>query len=247
MVEATVHFANSVADFINHILYNNARATTLIVCSTRTQFLEQLAASISLESRLHTRNDDEQQQHVEEDERADSSSESVERPHPLLTKTIGLIAQSQKVKLIFCPSLEHLRAYLSIFRIPPEDRQKGLQEPAIPEYRRSSLAILDLVALHSMTSEFSAQGLSRTLAIAVEAAARAATDLVLCECNDAVDTRNLERGERLWDLHVPLLSGAVRLGDGRNTWSGRHVSVKRVAQRWFRFEERETLTTDMNV
>ncbi|KAL1967961.1 hypothetical protein VTN77DRAFT_2378 [Rasamsonia byssochlamydoides] len=234
-MQATVHFANLVSDFVNHILCNNnARATTLVVCSTRTQFLEQLAASIAAESRLHQQDHPEDQQQHVEDEQANLSSEAAERPHPLLTKTIGLLAQSRKVKLVFCPSVEHLRAYLSTLRVTSEDC-------------RGRLAILDLVAVHYTTSEFSAQGLSRTLAIAVEAAARAATDLVLCECNDAVDPQNLERGERLWDLHVPLLSGAVRLGDGRSTWSGRHVSVKRVAQRWFQFDEREPITTHMDI
>ncbi|KAL1987056.1 hypothetical protein VTN96DRAFT_4930 [Rasamsonia emersonii] len=239
MVQATVHFANLVSDFVNHILCYNARATILVVCSTRTQFLEQLAASIAVESRLHQREGHNEQL---EDGTEDPPSESVERRHRLLTKTIGLIAQSRKVKLVFCPSVEHLRAYLSTLRITSEDGQKRLQESAGPEeYRRRCLAILDLVAVHYTTSEFSAKGLSRTLAIVVEAAARAAADLVLCECNDALDPQNLERGEKLWDLQVPLLSGAVRLEDGRSSWSGRHVSVKRVAQRWFQFENTDMM------
>lgn len=239
MVQATVHFANLVSDFVNHLLCCNARETTLVVCSTRTQFLDQLAASIAVASRLHQREGHDEQL---EDDTADPPSESAERRHRLLTKTIGLIAQSRNVKLVFCPSVEHLRAYLSTLRITSEDGQKkGLQESAGPgEYRSRCLAILDLVAVHYTTSEFSAQGLSRTLAIAVEAAARTATDLVLCECNDALGPQNLERGERLWDLQVPLLSSAVGLGDGRSSLSGRHLSVKRVAQRWFQFE-----TTDM--
>ena len=53
--------------------------------------------------------------------------------------------------------------------------------------------------------------------------------------------RNPERGPRLWDARVGLLSGGVRLGGGEGGASvgiGRTVSVRRVVGRWFEFEEK---------
>lgn len=239
MIEARVRPAGLVSDFINHIFYDNARPTILIVCSTRAQFLTQLSASICLQQ-SRPQNDlvgDEQERDIEEMDESGLTTESIRPPHPLLAKSIGLIAQSRRVQLVFCPSVDQLRAYLSTFHARREERHGGPGDSTGDECDNGQLAILDLVAVHYMSLEFSAQGLSRTLAIAVEAAARETTDLLLCECNDAVVPQNLGRGQRLWDLHLPLLSSTLRVGDGETSWTGPHVSVKRVAQRWFRFEE----------
>jgi hypothetical protein len=246
MIDATVRPAELVSDFINYILYSNARPTLLIVCSTRAQFLSQLAASISIQQqRLQDyRVADEPERDIEDTDESGLAPESIQSPHPLLAKSIGLIAQSRKVKLVFCPSVDRLRAYLSTFHVRRKEKQGGTTDSTKDESDNGLLAILDLAATHYVSLEFSAQGLSRTLSIAVEAAAREATDLLLCECNDAVVPQNPGRGQRLWDLHVPLLSSTLRVGDGGTSWTGRHVSVRRVARRWFRFEESEPNVAD---
>ncbi|KAL2006223.1 hypothetical protein VTN00DRAFT_9877 [Thermoascus crustaceus] len=235
-----IHFSDLVSDFLHYILENNASRTTLIVCGTRDSFLEQLSASVH--PRPSARNPspayEEQNQHDGNTDLLLGRVEHVEHISPLLTKTIGLLANSRKVRLEFCPTLEHLRAYLSVLRIS-RDKQNQTHH-----HGRPMLAILDLVALHCTTSEFSAQGLSRTFAIAVEAAAREKMDLVLCECKDAIDAQNGELGERLWYLHVPLLSGSIRTGE-EGAWSGPSVPVKRIAQRWFHFDEKEDVMTDI--
>ncbi|KAJ5086498.1 hypothetical protein NUU61_007805 [Penicillium alfredii] len=183
--------------------------TYLIVCATKAEFLVQLAAAIR-----------------------------GQRAHPasaggpdLLTNTIGLLAKSSKIRLIFCPSLESLRAYLAVLS-PAERVAPG--DAADP--RRRFLAVLDIVALHANTSEFSAQGLSRTLAATVEAASRAEMDLTLYECTNALDP-STDRGRGLWDVQVPLLNGSVRMRDDGSAWGGRGASVKRIAQRWFEFDQ----------
>lgn len=144
------------------------------------------------------------------------------------------------MRLIFCPTLEHLRAYVSVIRVP---------SPLISDelnYNRPLLTVVDLLALHVRTSEFSAQGLSRTLAAAVEAAARKGLDLLLCECRNALDSA-APSGQRLWYEHVPILNGSVRMGGEDSIWRGRGVTVKRVAERWFEFDETGSTTTAVDI
>ena len=96
------------------------------------------------------------------------------------------------------------------------------------------------MSLHHGTSEFSVQGLSRSLSLAVSAAAaRSATQLRLAECADVHDPSNPAMGFRVWDSQVPLLSGSVRLSGEGGNWAGRSISVRRVVARWFIFEERK--------
>jgi hypothetical protein len=99
------------------------------------------------------------------------------------------------------------------------------------------LVILDMIALHVTTTEFSAQGLSRTFATSAESASRAKMDLMLCECTNAVDTMSADWGSKLWDTQVPLLNGSVRIRGEEGNWGGRGISIKQVAQRWFDFDE----------
>ncbi|KAJ0425594.1 hypothetical protein BJY00DRAFT_183155 [Aspergillus carlsbadensis] len=198
--------AQWVTDFLQNTLDQNRNFSTIIVCATRDSFLEQLTATVQLHSAEATGN------------------------HHLLTKSLGLLSRSHKIKTVFCPTLEHLRAYLSVGVRPQAPAAEGKQN------RRSLLAILNPLSLHFSTLEFSAQGLSRTLASAVEVSYRANLDIVLCECQDALDPANTELGEALWYVDVPLISNSTRVGPGGSTWSGRSVPVKRVVERWFQFE-----------
>lgn len=198
-----IYSCDYVTDFLRRILYHNeAYLTTILVCSTREHFLEQLVAAILSPAE------------------GNAASEGPQ----FLTKTIGLLSQSSKIKLVFCPSLENLRAYISVLSMASTKPQSN---------RRPLLGVLNPLALHRSTSEFSAQGLSRTLAAAVEVTARQGVNLVLCECLDAMD------GERepLWSVQVPLLNQTARIGADESTGRGGNVTVKRVVQRWFEFEE----------
>ena len=200
----TVAFCNLVTDLLQQLL-DTGTDTRLIVCGTRTEFLVQLAAAI-------------------QSQRADSS---VIPRHDLLTQTIGLLANSSRIQLTFCSSLESLRAYLAALGSTGKD-QPGKQQ---------LLAILDMVALHGTTTEFSAQGLSRTFAAAVETASRVGLDLMLCECSNSMIPTSDDWGGRLWDTRVPLLNGSVRIRGEEGSWGGRGVSIKQIAQRWFDFDE----------
>ncbi|KAL5002061.1 hypothetical protein BDV10DRAFT_130039 [Aspergillus recurvatus] len=197
--------ARWVTDFLQYIL-DHDHFSILIVCAARETFLEQLLAAVHLHS-------------------------TAPGNHELLAKRLGLLSMSRKVKTVFCPTLEHLRAYLSTGvdgQLLATDRR---------EESRPFLAILNPLALHRSTREFSGQGLSRTFASAVEVSSRTNMDLFLCECRDALDPNNTDTGEALWYTEVPLLSNSLCSGSEGNYWTGRMVPVKRVVQRWFRFGE----------
>lgn len=200
-----------VTDLLQQLL-DTGSETRLIVCGTKTEFLIQLSWAI----------------------RARHADTDASPCHDLLTKTIGLLANSSKIQLAFCPSLESLRAYLAVLR-PDDAKIHGTETES--RRNRPILVILDMVALHVTTTEFSAQGLSRTFAASVESASWAKMDLILCECTNAVDSSSADWGGKLWDTQVPLLNGSVRIRGEEGNWGGRGVSIKQVAQRWFQFDE----------
>ncbi|KAJ5782905.1 hypothetical protein N7457_004679 [Penicillium paradoxum] len=206
----TIAHCGLVSDLLQQLLEGNSD-TNLIVCATKAAFLAQLTAAIR-------------------SQRADPTAAV---GHDLLTKTIGLLARSSKIRLTFCPSLESLRAYLAVFSpvggVAAEDRTQC--------HDRHLLVILDMIALHVTTSEFSAQGISRTLASAVEAGFRAGMDLRLYECINALDPSCADWGRNLWDVNVPLLNGSVRMRGDESIGNKRGVTVKRVAERWFKFDQ----------
>ncbi|KAJ6144587.1 hypothetical protein N7470_008482 [Penicillium chermesinum] len=77
----TVAACNLVTDLLQRLL-EAGTTTNLIVCGTRSEFLVQLSAAISTQ-------------------RADAEPPV---PNDLLTKTIGLLAKSSRIRLTFCPS-----------------------------------------------------------------------------------------------------------------------------------------------
>lgn len=197
-----IHLSDGVTNFLQYIINKDASSTSLIICSTRDSFLDKTrAACVHLEDTVGS--------------------------CQLFTKTIGLLSKSSRVKVAFCPTLEHLRAYLSSVQLT----DRAFQDVAAEGERSSRplVAILDPLALHVPTSEFSAQGLSRTFAAAVEATSGEATNLILCESWDVSNPTD-SSGEALWYVDVPLLNSSVRMG-------GQNVPVKRIAQRWFEFKE----------
>jgi hypothetical protein len=226
-MKATITNFEYATDLLEHLIDSHASPTTLAICSTRKDFLAQIAPAILTPRPQEIPSS--QESFIDDD----PTPRSNPLPHRLLIPTLQLLARSRTIKLVYCPSIDTLRAYLSSYAGPvvvPESTG-SVSSP------KPLLAILDLVLLHHATSEFSVQGLMRTFASAVEAANRNSMDLLLCECKDIHDPTNPGRGPRLWDTDVPLLSGSVRLGSGGSSFAGRMVSVRRVAGRWFSFEK----------
>ena len=230
-MKATITNFEYATDLLEHLIDSHANLTTLAICSTRKDFLTQIAPII-----LTPRPQEippSQESFIDDD----PTPKSNPLPHRLLIPTLQLLARSRTIKLVYCPSIDTLRAYLSSYAAPVVAPVVGPESTGSVSSSKPLLAILDLVLLHHATSEFSVQGLMRTFASAVETANRNSMDLLLCECKDIHDPTNPSRGLRLWDTDVPLLSGSVRLGSGGSSFAGRMVSVRRVAGRWFSFEK----------
>ncbi|PLN76548.1 hypothetical protein BDW42DRAFT_19189 [Aspergillus taichungensis] len=217
-----IYCCDWVTEFLQYILDTTTEPVSLIICSTRDSFLVNLALTIQSQPK-HTPN-------IQE----------------LLKDTIGLLANSTRVRLIFCPTLEHLRAYIGVLR-PTNDDNVQHGTAAGQNQRPPLVAILNCLALHLPTSEFSAQGLSRTLAAAVEVTSQKGMDLVLCECRDAASSADPMRGEALWYAQVPLLNSAVRTGGDNAAGGGLTVPVKSIAQRWFECSGTSRSETDTTI
>lgn len=221
--------SNRFVETIDFILKQNI-PTTIIICATRSTFLTDLQEELQRTG-------------------IDPLSNSRDHgdllfTHPLLSPTLNLLATSKRVHLVFTPTLAHLRAYLSAFATKSRATSPQCHEPSSGV---SLLVMLSLVALHRPTSEYSAQGLSRTLAIAVETASLTNMKLVLVENYtddengdvgglNGLATRALNRAQQdLWKEQVPILSGSIRVGNGKGIWAGRTVDVGKVLGRWCKF------------
>ncbi len=211
--------------FVNYILHHQAMHATVVICSTRESFLEEVYASMS---------------NVDGNEDGDD-----EAALPLLVPTIHQLAISRTIHLAFAPNLAHLRAYLATHErntILDSQTSTRNQERSIP-----ILAVFGMLHLHCCTSEYSAQGLSRTFAIAVESATASSRRLVVVEALGNAPNEELMHATEIdtvvpsdpWKDQVPLLNGSTRFGREDRTWAGRTVEAARIASRWCTFAQPE--------
>jgi hypothetical protein len=215
-------FMNSIwtkYDYISELLEDTILQTPqsqidLIVCSAKEDFVSQVLAE------LH-------QHHLEDGDDQDETVDPASN-HILLSRSLHVLSASQHINLIFCPTITVLRGYLSGF-----GHNLTKSSPAL-----GPIVILNLLAMHHGTSEFTLQGLSQTFATAVSAAHRTGRALKLVECKDVSDPSNPHRGTALWHAEVQLLSAAIKLGDAGQSWGRRTISTMRIASRWFEVEER---------
>lgn len=219
-------------DFISYV-EDQAVASIIVVCSAKQAFMDQLLAAC-LESPKLTPDPATDPHHTES---------TPTGTHRLLQQpSLRMLASSQRIKLAFCPDVVHLRAYLSTFKASREDE--------------NLLAILNPVELHRPTSAFSAQGLNRTFSLAVEAALRAGSRLLIGECaspgrntpQTVMETGVAAAGAALdeapplatsdpWEEEVSILNVTTKsFSAGGRGWVGRTVKIRRVAGRWCTFE-----------
>ncbi len=221
------------SDLIKFILQSHSVPTTLIVCSSREGFLEHLRATIHHTDPVNPS--------------GPPKDESSNVLHPFLIPTIHLLTTSKTITLAFTPTLPHFRAYLATFYSSFSEssaftaRTLSYDKPGV---HAPTLAILGLVTLHQSTSEYSAQGLSRSLANAVEAAARARLRLLLAESRSPRENDEMlglgdlpGEGQEInpWKEQVPLLSNSIRFGSEERSWAGRTIEVAKIVERWCRF------------
>ncbi|KAL8787274.1 MAG: hypothetical protein Q9195_007833 [Heterodermia aff. obscurata] len=214
-------FSITVRDRFENSGNNSAAPSTIVVCSSRETFLESINLSIRGSS---------------DDNIPNSTEEDVSRPqHALLLPTIHLLAKSRAIDLAFTPTLQHLRAYLAT-QDAPSVEIRGIEAQGMSSLHFPVLAIFGLLGLHRSTGEFSAQGLSRTLSIAVEASIALGRKLVIADIppdieeKDAIATDEVENEVQPdpWMEQIPILNGSIRSGDEERVWAGRTVEVARV-------------------
>lgn len=212
-------------ELIETVLRYHRPPTTIIVCSSREAFLESLYLSL-------------QTNHSTEDSPEHGGTD--DSPHPLLLPTIHQLATSRTIDIAFAPTLPHLRAYLASY-IPASDSTSTSTAFDKSASRVAMLVVYGLLDLHRATTEYSGQGLSRTLAVAVEAANVRGMRLTLVEApespeapaNEPVIGVETTTPRSPWGDQIPLLNGSLTLSNDR-AWAGRTVGVGAVIARWCR-------------
>ncbi|KAG7004907.1 hypothetical protein G7Y79_00022g051280 [Physcia stellaris] len=196
----------------------------ILVCSTRKAFLD----GVHLETRESM-----------EEGASDPADDITLRPrHSLLIPTIHLLAKARSIDLVFTPTMQHLRALLATVIA---DNAENIIPPK-SHLQSSKLLILGLLDTHRPTSEHSAQGLSRTLAMATEASLASRRKLILVEIMPAIkdeDGMAFDENEHQvqgdpWMEQIPILNGSIRSGGDERVWAGRTVEVARIIGRWCR-------------
>lgn len=230
------------AEFVQHVLDDKSQPSHLVVCASKEVFVQQLLDACVQPNR-------------DADERSSQDGEPTigEEPtaatHTLLKRPSLLqLASSRRVKLAFCPTITHLRAHLSLLAIPKPRHTNIKPDGESNQQGLPLLAILNPVDLHRATSSFSAQGLNRTFALAVEAAHATQSHLNLVEfpsfgphttedfeVDYDLDSETIRPppSANIWDEEVSILNVTTKsFGTGGRGWVGRTVTVRRIAERW---------------
>jgi len=254
-LQPTVLRPIELASFIQRLLEHHAPPTNLIICSTEDAFLGQLNASTEYEIQQ------ERQEAANEGLEPERVQRIASRSHPLAIATIHQISTSRTITVTFCSTLPQLQAYLAVHGVL-KSSDLGRDDTGIQSTGFPTLALLNPLQLHRDTSSFSAQGLSRTFASAVEAAVRAGQKLLIVECPSTVPrtvvettehedsgdddqgmldagTGHEESGETRdpWEQQVAILNVTTKsFGAGERGWVGRTVKIRRVVERWCVFE-----------
>lgn len=202
----------TIHNLVQHVQKHHAPPSTLVVCSSKNDFL------LSLQTR---------------DEGADPRLERL-----ISSPTLRLLSTSRTLQLAFCPDITHLRAYLATYSVVIDSRSQEPDTALRLKSKEPMLVILNPVQLHRNTSAFSAQGLNRTFSVAIEAADSTKSKLILAELPSA-HASDEGPGEPSnadpWDEEVSILNVTTkRLGE---LSVGRTVQARSVAARWCTFEK----------
>ncbi|KAK3678030.1 hypothetical protein LTR78_002125 [Recurvomyces mirabilis] len=230
---------------VQYVLKQDSGPSAVIFCGTKGDLIEQLTPRTT-ENRPANK--------ATNDHEADvplSTTEPAQTQQWWAVPTLQLLANSRYKKVVFCPDITHLRAYLATYRLDPVHHPLGSTS-------NGSLAILNPVNLHRQTSAFSAQGLNRTLSAAVEAAHRAGSRLVIAECTqplppipdaDVGTERPHDEGDFAdrnepaltggpWEEEVSILNVTTKsFGVGERGWVGRTVKLRAIVSRWCTFDD----------
>ena len=230
-------------ELLSYIVTQHSYPTTLLICCSRADFVSALVNDVQEQVTADVE-DAANGQHFPKPafETLNSSQTAAAR---LLSAPLYQVAVARHIRMVFIPTVSHLRAFLSIFSI--EDSKVGAPPPQASgradsgSSRKSPplLVAYGFLGLHRDTSEWSAQGVSNTAAGLVETAKRLRFQPVIVEPRSQQADVDFE--EEL-DQLVPVLSGSARkFGPDMEDlgWTGRTVDLRRVLGRWFRLEDGE--------
>lgn len=229
----------TLSGLLHHVLttQSSTSPTLLIICSDQADFLQHLAVSL-------------QKSHGEPE------TDELER---LLAPSLHNLVTTQHVRLAFCPSVQALLAYLTAYG-------HSAAGPVGEGEGRERVLLVNPLALHAATPSFSAQGLSRCFATAADTALKTGVRLQVVECEGSrgpraapveedaeMETDPETQGETAmedpWEQEVSILNVSARRfgsGSGERAWAGRTVKTKRIAGRWFHFEQVDKSQTHSN-
>ena len=214
--------------YIDFVLRCQTKAV-VIICSSREDFIQKL--QLDYASRQDRGSDTASH---------NSTAEDFLLSQSFISPTIQVIASSRNVRLVYMLSLAHLRAFLSALEHTGEERT----------WSSGQLPILALVAplnLHRSTGDFSAQGISRTIALAVETAEREIMHLHIVEFvradsteHSIVDGDGGSANSHPWKEAIPLLNGSIRPRPDEHTFAGRTVEIGSIVGKWCRMDKYDT-------
>ena len=218
----------STLDFVTHLIHNHAAPSILIVCGTEETFLQMLLQDLRT---LSTSNEGPEPIRHQE--------------HVLLTPTLHLLARAKGLCVAYVPSLPHLRAYLATF--PPQPKTSEAQNTS-KQTGLPTMALLNPLALHRPTGDLTAQGLNRTISLAVEAAHGQGMQLVIVDLGQTRESGeefgmsmvDVEEPSNPWDEKVPLLNSSLRFKGEERAWAGKTIKISQIAGRWCKFSDCRT-------
>lgn len=225
------------SELLTYIIHQETHPTTLIICSSRADFLAQLISEMQ-----------------DKTSRPPQSQPEPDR-NALLSSPLYQVAIARHIRMVFVPTVSHLRAHLSVFTADDSKvRPPPTTSPSARARRPPLLLVYGFLDLHRDTSEWSAQCISSTAVGLVEAARRTLFRAVVVDCPRR--TSRLSEGgggegaadggggnavgaeESLLSEEVAVLSASARRAGGDLddvAWTGRKVAVGRVLGRWFRY------------
>lgn len=245
-LQPTVLEGIDLESFIQQLLQNHGPGSTLVVCSSKQAFLQELQATIS--QKAASSNEDSNDQ-PETDTRSNAnevaSVSTRATAHAWTAPTLRLLASARTLQLAFCEDVPHLRAYLAAYTYRSAFTLNMTTAGISPKDTPRTLAILNPINLHRPTSNFSAQGLNRIFTAAVDAAYKSRSKLLIAECaslhpREAEIFGEVIRDEegpfseyKVWDQEVSILNVATKtFGAGERGWVGRTVKLRVIASRW---------------
>ncbi|KAI0834101.1 hypothetical protein F5Y06DRAFT_178493 [Hypoxylon sp. FL0890] len=229
------------SELLTCILNHHVYPTTLIICSPRSDFLATLAEDVLYretappESVVPVEHVAETPPSSITPDTHKVNQEEIRTQHTLLSSPLYQVATSRHIRVLYIPTVTHLRAYLSVFS--PDDSKVPIP-PANFKFSGCppSIILYGFLDIHRDTSEWSAQGLSNSASTLVELGHRLSWQTIIVEPQKHNSTSSLEG---MLKEAVPFLSGGGRrlaLDSEEGGWTGRTVEVGRVMKRWFHFQ-----------